>query len=97
MEKALVVGFGVSGRGAAQLLLRQGMEVSVYSDTSIDISGYPQLKDVSNASEFEAVADKDIVVVSPSIENSHKIVEYAKRFNVPVIGEIELGDRKSVV
>lgn len=93
MEKALVVGFGVSGRGAAQLLLRQGMDVSVYSDTSIDISGYPQLKDVSNASEFEAVADKDIVVVSPSIENSHKIVEYAKRFNVPLIGEIELGYR----
>ena len=93
MQKALVVGFGVSGKGATQLLLRQGVEVSVYSDGEIDLSDYPQVKDVSKAGEYEAVADKDIVVISPSVENTHKIVEYANRFNVPVIGEIELGYR----
>ncbi|MDE6758325.1 MAG: UDP-N-acetylmuramoyl-L-alanine--D-glutamate ligase [Clostridia bacterium] len=93
MQKALVVGFGVSGKGAVQLLLRQGMEVSVYSDDEIDLSDYPQVKNVSKVGEYEAVADKDIVVISPSIEVTHKIVEYAKRFNVPVIGEIELGYR----
>ncbi|MDE7216018.1 MAG: UDP-N-acetylmuramoyl-L-alanine--D-glutamate ligase, partial [Clostridia bacterium] len=93
MEKALVVGFGVSGKGAVKLLLRQGVEVSVYSDTAIDLSGFPELKDVSNVGEYEAVAAKDLVVISPSIENTHKIVEYAKRFNIPVIGEIELGYR----
>lgn len=93
MEKVLVVGFGVSGKGAVQLLLRQGAEVSVYSDTPIDLSEFPELKDVSALGEYEAVADKELVVISPSIENTHKIVEYAKRFNIPVIGEIELGYR----
>lgn len=93
MEKALVVGFGVSGKGAVQLLLRQGVEVSVYSDGEIDLTDYPEVKDVSKVAEYEAVADKDFVVISPSIELTHKIVEYAKRFNVPVIGEIELGYR----
>ena len=93
MQKALVVGFGVSGKGAVQLLMRQGVEVSVYSDEEIDLSDYPQVKDVSKVGEYEAVADKDIVVVSPSIEVTHKIVEYANRFNIPVIGEIELGYR----
>ncbi|MBD5100169.1 MAG: UDP-N-acetylmuramoyl-L-alanine--D-glutamate ligase [Clostridiales bacterium] len=93
MEKALVVGFGVSGKGATELLLRQGVEVSVYSDGEIDLSDYPQVKDASKSSEYEAVADKDFVVISPSVENTHKIVEYANRFSVPVIGEIELGYR----
>ena len=93
MEKVLVVGFGVSGKGAVQLLLRQGVQVSVYSDEDVDLKDYPQVIDVSKTSEYEAVADKDIVVISPSIEPTHKIVEYAKRFNIPVIGEIELGYR----
>ena len=90
MKKALVVGFGVSGKGAAELLLRQGVEVSVYSDGKLDLSNYPLVKDVSLESEYDAVFDRDAVIVSPSIERTHKIVECATRLNIPVIGEIEL-------
>lgn len=93
MKNALIIGFGISGKGAAELLLRQGVKVSVYSDGQIDLSDYPMIEDVSGKSEYEAVADKDLVVVSPSVDNSHKLVVYAGRFGIPVIGEIELGYR----
>lgn len=92
MKKALVVGYGISGKGAAKLLKEKGYSVSVYSDKPLDNSD-EGVKDVSSLTEFEAVADKDFVVVSPGIDCNHRIVKYAGRIGVPVIGELELGYR----
>lgn len=92
MKKVLVVGYGISGRGAAKLLKEKGYTVSVYSDKPLDALN-EDVTDVSSLSEFEAVADKEFVVVSPGVDCEHKIVRYAARIGVPVIGELELGYR----
>ncbi|MDE5654505.1 MAG: UDP-N-acetylmuramoyl-L-alanine--D-glutamate ligase, partial [Clostridia bacterium] len=87
------IGWGISGKGASKLLLSQGANVSVYSDEPIDLTGYPQVKDVSKLEFFDIIDGKDLVVISPSISQEHPLVEYAKRYSLPVIGEIELGYR----
>ncbi len=92
MKKVLVVGYGISGKGAVKLLKEKGYDVSVYSDKPLGET-LKDVKDVSSLTEFEAVADKEFVVVSPGIDCEHKIVTYAGRIGVPVIGELELGYR----
>ena len=42
---------------------------------------------------FDVIDGKDLIVISPSISQEHPLVEYAKRYSIPVIGEIELGYR----
>lgn len=91
MKKVLVVGYGISGRGAAKLLNAKGYSVSVYSDKPVENTEF--VEDVSSLTEFEAIADKEFIVVSPGIDPDHKIVSYARRLGVPVIGELELGYR----
>ena len=93
MKNALIIGWGISGKGASKLLLSQGAKVSVFNDEPIDLSDYPQVTDVSSWDYFDIIDGKDIVVISPSIPLDHPLVEYAKRYSVPVIGEIELGYR----
>lgn len=90
MKKALVVGYGISGKGAVNLLKKSGYKVSVYSDTPLNIDD-KEVEDVSSLTDFEIVGDKEFVVISPSIDEEHRIVRYARRLGVPVIGEIELG------
>lgn len=91
MKKVLVVGYGISGRGAAKLLNAKGYSVSVYSDKPVENTEF--VEDVSSLTEFEAIADKEFIVVSPGIDPDHKIVSCARRLGVPVIGELELGYR----
>lgn len=93
MQNVLIIGWGISGKGACKLLLSQGAKVSVYSDAPVELSDYPQAVDVSDRDYFDVVDGKDLVVISPSISQEHPLVEYAKRYSVPVIGEIELGYR----
>ncbi|MEG1608262.1 MAG: UDP-N-acetylmuramoyl-L-alanine--D-glutamate ligase [Clostridia bacterium] len=88
-KKALIVGWGESGKGSALLLQKKGYDIFVYDDAqSIDCK---PCKDVSKLSVFEAVADKDLVVISPSICLNHKCVAYAKSCKIEVVGELELG------
>ncbi|MDE6276283.1 MAG: UDP-N-acetylmuramoyl-L-alanine--D-glutamate ligase [Clostridia bacterium] len=93
MQNVLIIGWGISGKGASKLLLSQGAKVSVYSDTPIDLADYPQIADLSGQDYFQVIDGKDLVVISPSIAQDHALVEYAKRYSIPVIGEIELGYR----
>ena len=93
MQNVLIIGWGISGKGASKLLLSQGAKVSVYSDTLIDLADYPQIADLSGQDYFQVIDGKDLVVISPSIAQDHALVEYAKRYSIPVIGEIELGYR----
>ena len=93
MQNVLIIGWGISGKGASKLLLSHGAKVSVYNDEPIDLTHYPQVSDVSGLEYFDIIDGKDLVVISPSISQEHPLVEYAKRYSVPVIGEIELGYR----
>jgi len=93
LKNALIIGFGVSGKGAAKLLLNHGASVSVYSDERLDLSDYPELFDASGLGDFEILSNKDLVVVSPSVEGTHRLIKYARKLDIPVIGELELGYR----
>ncbi|MCB1082228.1 MAG: UDP-N-acetylmuramoyl-L-alanine--D-glutamate ligase [Chlamydiia bacterium] len=66
--KALVIGLGVSGRGAAKLLLQQGYEV-IGVDRSV--SAVPG---VTVVSEEAAVGPVDVTVVSPGVPRDHPLV-----------------------
>lgn len=93
MQNVLIIGWGISGKGACKLLLSQGVKVSVYNDEPIDLTDYPQVTDASDRDFFDVIDGKDLAVISPSIAQDHPLVEYAKRYSIPVIGEIELGYR----
>ncbi len=93
MQDVLIIGWGISGRGAARLLNAHGVKVSVYCDEEIDLTDFTYVENVVGKSPFDIVNGKDLVVVSPSVATEHPIVEYAKKYSIPVIGEIELGYR----
>ncbi|MEG2413402.1 MAG: UDP-N-acetylmuramoyl-L-alanine--D-glutamate ligase [Clostridia bacterium] len=90
MGKVLVVGWGKSGQGSVKLLQKRGYETVVYDDHKILTEESNQTKSV-----VELLANIDFVVVSPAIANNHAIVECARKCNIEVISEIELGYRCS--
>lgn len=88
--KALIVGWGISGKGSALLLEKQGWQVEVYDDRKADCAPYRQ---VERDDMLEAVRDKDLVVVSPAVSLDHPVIGYARACAVEVIGELELAYR----
>ncbi len=75
--KALVLGYGVSGKSASHLLKKQGYEVFVYDDNfSVNVP-----------------LDVDLVVKSPGIPQNHPLLEKLRKRGVEVIGEVELAFR----
>ena len=77
--RALILGKGVSGRGAAQLLSSLGFSFSYYRDGD-------ELPDLSSF---------DFAVKSPGIPVNHKILRYLRAKKIPTLGEIELAFRFS--
>ena len=75
MRNVLIIGWGISGKGASKLLLSQGATVSVYSDEPIDLIGYPRVSNVSGLEFFDVIDGKDLIVISPSISQEHPLVE----------------------
>ena len=78
--KALVVGLGISGRGAAKLLLKQGYTVCAVDRNFQEMEGitlYPE----------DAEIEADLVVLSSGIPRSHPQAKGV------VMGEAELGIR----
>lgn len=78
--KALVIGYGVSGKSAEKFLLSKGYEVSVFDDQKHFLWK-------PNILEF------DLVVVSPGIRSHHHLYQKAIEEDIPIIGELELGLR----
>lgn len=74
-KNVLIFGSGTSGRSAANVLEREGAEVTV-----IDSKTLPQDVDEYN-----------LFVVSPGIKHTHPVYKYALLHDVPIMGEIGLG------
>jgi UDP-N-acetylmuramoylalanine--D-glutamate ligase len=91
MMKALILGMGISGRSAAQLLLQKGYEVHGLDKNheSIQILGITVSSDQDpiNLKQF------DLLVISPGISFDHPIHRAAKDKGMEIIGEIELACR----
>ena len=80
--RALIIGFGVSGRGAAKLLLQKGYQV-------IAVDKNPQeMKGVKVLSETAKIGKVDLTVLSPGIPRNHPQAQERE-----VIGEAELAMR----
>lgn len=91
MKKALVIGFGISGQSAAQLLVREGFSV-IAADRKTDIPHGPGIELVCDTAQisFDPI---QLAVLSPGIAATHPLVVQAMQRNIEMIGEVELAFR----
>ncbi len=101
-EKALVVGYGVSGRAAADWLVGQGCEVVVLEDdraageaARVEAAGAGLTLEVAPgpAGAAELARSSGLVVPSPGVRADHPAVAGAIAAGVEVLSEIELAWR----
>lgn len=97
MKKVLIIGLGISGRAAANFLLKKGVHVLAVDrnrellNTNQSIATLCQegLK-VAHDSDPIDMAHIDAVVLSPGIPPEHPLYKEAKRRGIQLIGEVEL-------
>ena len=101
-QSVLVFGSGISGVGAAQLLLENDAKVILYDgNNSLDAAGIEAqiLKGVSKEKEVRIVLGEfpeeildtlKLTVISPGVPTDLPIVNKMRQMNIPVWGEIEL-------
>lgn len=91
IERALILGFGRSGRAALELLLGEGVPCRV-ADASA--AGERTEDGIIHADDdVGALAGVDLLVKSPGVSRSHALVTEALKRGVRVWGELELGAR----
>jgi len=94
--KAVVIGLARSGVGAANLLAREGEEVTVTDIRAAEeLKGFaeelsPSVNLVVGRHPDWLFEDADLVVVSPGVPLGIRPVEIARRAGARVIGELEL-------
>ena len=104
--RGLVVGFGLSGFWAGMLFLRNlGDRLYIYDDNleKLDKSRVETIRNyaitVGKRVEFVSgfdlsfMDDVDLVVVSPGIPPTHRLVNLAKNKNIPLVGEVEFASQ----
>ena len=95
-----IIGLGLSGEAAAELLLREGAAVSVFDDRegpaqqdrARRLSARGAVVRLGGAAE-DGWRGYEMVVVSPGIPPGHRLLVQARRAGVPVISEVELASR----
>jgi len=100
LKSVLILGAGISGLGAAHVLLRHGADVLIsdLKDSVQDKKEKAALTELGARFRFgpqseELLDGVDTVVVSPVIPKENPIVQAAFRKNIPVISEVELAYR----
>jgi UDP-N-acetylmuramoylalanine--D-glutamate ligase len=88
MRKALVVGFGVSGKACAAFLQTQGFQVLAVDRKAREISPEPGIELQIDAPEV-SLEGISLVVVSPGVAPSHPILQRAEALKIETVGEIE--------
>lgn len=81
-RKVLVLGYGVSGRSAARLLKSLGADIYVWDDNKQDNDGYKRPENLDII---------DLVIISPGISTSHKVLLECAVKKIPRISELEFG------
>ena len=100
MKHVLILGAGISGLGAAHVLLRHGAHV-VISDLKDQIQNNKEKEElIGLGAEFcfgaqsESLLDgMDAVVVSPVIPAENVVIQGAMKRHIPVLSEVELAYR----
>ncbi len=89
--KVLIVGMGISGKSAAELLIQKGHKVH-----GVDRNYESIIVDhITISSDLEPIdiSAFDLVVASPGIPPTHPIFVAAEKSGVEIIGEVELASR----
>ncbi|MBI4722008.1 MAG: hypothetical protein HY769_03260 [Candidatus Stahlbacteria bacterium] len=105
-KRVSVIGFGRSGKACVELLVKMGANVFVSEiDKRLSVSGNwlsqtenrPSNPDFEFGKHSDRIYEAGLIVISPGISMQHPVVREAKKRGIPVIGEIELGYRLSVI
>lgn len=99
-KSVLVIGLGMSGRSAVQLLLDKGAKVHgadrnaelLYTNDSLMKLRYRGLTTQLDSAPIN-IQDYQLVIVSPGISKEHPLYQAAKQAGIEMIGEIELACR----
>ena len=99
-KKALVVGLGISGRAAAEKLLREGRRV-LHNDLSASSAFEDVATELSRAGadvelghhDSRLLEDVDLIVVSPGVAGNLALLKDAQSLGITVWSEIELAWR----
>lgn len=97
-KRVLVVGSGVSGVAATELLKQKGIEVILFDgNKDLDVEALKQKAPVFSNVEIilgelseEDMARMDLVVLSPGVPTDIPMVNALRDKNIPIWGEIEL-------
>ncbi|MEW6552878.1 MAG: UDP-N-acetylmuramoyl-L-alanine--D-glutamate ligase [Actinomycetota bacterium] len=100
IDTALVVGLGISGRAAADRLLREGMRVTVNDiSTTEDVREAAEVlrergaESVLGSHDLTLLDGVDVVVVSPGVTPRLPLLREAEARSIPVWSEVELAWR----
>lgn len=96
-RNALIIGFGVSGRSAAELLLQKGWNVVAVDKEAEALTQKLEVQHlielgvplISDRACFE-LSSFHLVILSPGIHPDHPLVAKAKALSIECIGEAEL-------
>jgi UDP-N-acetylmuramoylalanine--D-glutamate ligase len=90
----MVVGLGASGSAAARFLASRGASL-VLTDTcsGIATANLPRAKLYLGGEEAAWLGGVDLVVVSPGVPPTSKLLQAARSAGTPVVGELELASR----
>jgi UDP-N-acetylmuramoylalanine--D-glutamate ligase len=99
-KRAVVLGLGISGMEAAQLLQDHGATVTVRDDGKANARVSERAAalrqrgvKVELGPEISAAAPFDLAVLSPGIDPKRPLVQALRAANVPIWGELELASR----
>jgi UDP-N-acetylmuramoylalanine--D-glutamate ligase len=96
-ERAVVIGFGASGRAAARALVADGADVLVSEamprDRVASLGDDPAVEVLAGGHRPEHLDGATMVVVSPGVPEHAPVIEWAGERGLPVWSELELGAR----
>jgi UDP-N-acetylmuramoylalanine--D-glutamate ligase len=93
---AVVLGYGKSGRAAAELLVKEGASVRVSDASSLEKLGVEAATVPGGAAWIGAedpaiLKDADLVVVSPGVPPRNPVLAAAQVRGIPIHSELEIG------
>lgn len=98
--KTLVIGLGISGRSAADFLLKQGHQVWGVDSNNLLLQTNPEIQKLRQKglhafhdSQRIEISQFNSVVVSPGIPQSDKLYAQAVEADLDIMGEVELACR----
>ncbi|WP_182141002.1 UDP-N-acetylmuramoyl-L-alanine--D-glutamate ligase [Schaalia sp. JY-X169] len=99
--KAAVVGLGVSGRAAVELLYEDGYEVTVFDQSATEapeslrecLTSVVVIADPVKLGEAICALEPAVVVLSPGVPGTSPIASIPQQRGIDVIGEVELAYR----